>query len=192
MVFRPIAQCSSPCPLFGTYDLRFVGPLSSITARAKDAARDVDSHLALEFRLESDIADEGYQRDRMSATLATLFGALTLVLAAVGIYGVTSYATAQRTTEIGVRMALGARRRDVLRLIVGGSFRVVLIGVAFGAMGAFSASRLIRGMLFGVTPADPLAYTLAAALIVMLALIGALLPAYRALKTDPIVALRAE
>jgi predicted permease len=192
MVFRPITQCSSPCPLFGTYDLRFVGPLSNVTAGAKDAATDVDSHLALEFRLESDIANEGYQRDRMSATLAMLFGALTLILAAIGIYGVTSYATAQRTTEIGVRMALGAQRRDILRLIVGGSFRVVLIGVAFGAMGAFSASRLIREMLFGVTPADPLAFTLAAALIFMLALIGALLPACRALKTDPIVALRAE
>jgi predicted permease len=192
LVFRPIAQCSSPCPLFGTYKLRFVGPLSNITARAKDAARDVDSHLALEFRLESDLVNEGYQRERMSAMLATLFGTLTLVLAAIGIYGVTSYATAQRTTEIGVRMALGAQRRDVLRLIVGGSFRVVLIGVAFGAMGAFGASRLIREMLFGVTPADPLAFMLAAGLIVMVAFIAALLPAYRALKMDPIIALRAE
>ena len=192
MVFRPIAQCSSPCPLFGTYALRFVGPLSNITVHAKDAARDTDSHLALEFRLESEIANEGYQRDRMSATLAMLFGALTLILAAIGIYGVTSYATAQRTTEIGVRMSLGAQRRDILRLIVGGSFRLVLIGVALGAMGGFSASRLIREMLFGVTPADPFAFALAAALIVMIALIGALLPAYRALKTDPIVALRAE
>jgi putative ABC transport system permease protein len=192
MVFRPIAQCSSPCPLFGTYALRFVGPLYNITVSAKDAARDTDSHLALEFRLESDIANEGYQRDRMSAMLAMLFGALTLILGAIGIYGVTSYATAQRTTEIGVRISLGAQRRDILRLIVGGSFRLVLIGVAFGAMGAFSASRLIREMLFGVTPADPVAFTLAAALIVMIALIGALLPAFRALKTDPIVALRAE
>ena len=95
-----------------------------------------------------------------------MFGALALVLAAIGIYGVTSYATAQRTTEIGVRMALGAQRRDVLRLIVGESLRVVLIGVALGALGAFGASRLIREMLFGVTPADPLTFTLAAALMV--------------------------
>lgn len=192
MVFRPIAQCSSPCPSFGTYELRFMGPLSDITARAKDAARDVDSHLALEFRLESDIANEGYQRDRMSATLATLFGLLALVLAAIGIYGVASYATAQRTNEIGLRMALGAQRRDVLRLVVGESLRVVLIGVALGALGAFCTARLIQEMLFGVTPADPLTFTLAAALMVIVALIAALLPAYRALKTDPIIALRAE
>ncbi len=192
MVFRPIAQCSSPCPLFGTYELRFMGPLSDITARAKDAAREVDPHLALEFRLESDIVNEGYRRDRMSATLATLFGALALVLAAIGIYGVTSYATAQRTTEIGVRMALGAQRRDVLRLIVGESLRVVLIGIAVGALGAFAASRLIREMLFGVSPADPLSFTLAAVVMVVVALMAALVPAYRALKTDPIIALRAE
>ncbi len=192
MIFRPLAQCSSPCPSFGTYKLRFLGPLSDITARAKNAAKDVDSHLALEFGLESDLVNEGYQRDRMSATLATLFGALALVLAAIGIYGVTSYATAQRTNEIGIRMALGARRHHVLRLIVGESLRVVLIGVALGALGAFGASRLIREMLFGVTPADPLSFTLAAALMISVAVIAALLPAYRALKTDPIIALRAE
>ncbi len=192
MVYRPIAQCSSPCPSFGTYDLRFMGPVSDIAARAKDIARGVDSHLALEFRLESDIANEGYQRDRTSATIATLFGTLALVLAAIGIYGITSYETAQRTIEIGVRMALGAQPRDVLRLIVAESLRVVFIGVALGALGAFATSRLIRGMLFGVTPADPLTFTLAAALMVTVTLIAALLPAYRALKMDPIIALRAE
>ena len=191
-VYRPIAQCWSPCPLFGTYELRFVGPLSDITARAKGAAKDIDPHLALEFRLGSDVANEGYQRDRMSAMLASSFGLVALALAAIGIYGVTSYATAQSTTEIGVRIALGAQRRDVLRLIMGESLRVVLIGVALGALGAFGASRLIREMLFGVTPADPLTFTLAAALMVMVALIATLLPAYRALKTDPIIALRAE
>jgi predicted permease len=192
MVYRPIAQCSSPCPSFGTFALRFVGPLSEITARAKNAAREVDPHLALEYGLESDIVNEGYRRDRLSASLATLFGALALVLAAIGIYGVTSYATAQRTTEIGIRMALGAQPCHVLQLIVGESLRVVLIGVALGTLGAFAASRLIREMLFGVTPADPLTFTLAAALMVSVAVVAALLPAYRALETDPILALRAE
>jgi predicted permease len=192
MVYRPMAQCSSSCPLFGTYELRLMAPLPDIMARAKAAAREVDSHLALEFRLESDVVNEGYQRDRMSATVVTSFAALALALAVIGIYGVTSYATAQRTAEIGIRIALGAQSRDVLGLIVGESLRVVLVGVAVGTVGAFSASRLIREMLFGVTSADPLSFTLSACLIIAVSLAAALLPAYRALKTDPIIALRAE
>jgi putative ABC transport system permease protein len=190
IIYRPIAQCSFPCPLFGTYQLRFMGPLSDITARAKDAARTVDPHLALEFSLMSD--EDMYHRERTSARLATLFGLLAVVLAAIGIYGVTSYATAQRTNEIGLRMALGAQPRDVLRLIVGESLRVMLIGIAVGALGAFGTSRLIQEMLFGVTPADPLTFTLAAWLMVSVAVVAALIPAYRALKTDPMIALRTE
>lgn len=192
LVYRPIAQCSSACPSFGTYLLRFRRPLSSITAGAKDAARSVDPHLALEFSLMSDTVIEEYQRERMSAMLATLFGLVALVLAAIGIYGVTSYAAAQRTREIGIRMALGAQPRDVLRLIVGESLRVVLIGIALGVLGAFGAVKLIREMLFGVTPADPFTFTLTASLMVSVAVMAALFPAYRALKTDPIIALRAE
>lgn len=190
IIYRPITQCSSPCPSFGTYQLRFVGPLSDITARAKNTARSVDPHLALGFSLMSD--DDMYDRERTSARLATLFGLLALVLAAIGIYGVTSYATAQRTNEIGLRMALGAQARDVLRLIVGESLRVMLIGIAVGALGAFCTTRLIREMLFGVAPADPLTFTLAALLMVSVAVVAALFPAYRALKTDPVIALRAE
>ena len=192
LVYRPIAQCSSPCPSFGTYELRFRGRLSNITARAKDAARSVDPYLALEFSLMSDTVTEEYQRERMSAMLATLFGLLALVLAAIGIYGVTSYETAQRTREIGLRMALGAQPRDVLRLIVGESLRAVLIGIALGALGAVGAVKLIREMLFGVTPADPLTLTLAASLMVSVAVMAALFPSSRALKTDPIISLRHE
>lgn len=190
IIYRPIAQCSFPCPSFGTYELRFAGPLSDIKARAKDIARSVDPHLALEFSLMS--GTDMYQRERTSAMLATFLGLLALVLAAIGIYGVTSYATAQRTNEIGLRMALGAQPRDVLRLIVGESLRVMLIGIAVGALGAFGTSRLIQEMLFGVTPADPLTFTLAAWLMVSVAVVAALFPAYRALKTDPMIALRAE
>ena len=190
IIYRPIAQCSFPCPSFGTYQVRFTGPLSDVTARAKDAARSVDPHLALEFSLMSD--DDMYHRERTSAWLATLFGLLALVLAAIGIYGVTSYATAQRTSEIGLRMALGAQPRDVLRLIVGESLRVMLLGIAIGALGAFGTSQLIQEVLFGVTPADPLTFTLAAWLMVSVAVVAALFPACRALKTDPMIALRAE
>ena len=190
IVYRPIAQCSSPCPRFGTYQVRFMGPLSDIKARAKDAARSVDPGLALEFSLMS--GTEMYDRERTSARLASSLGLLALMLAAIGVYGVTSYATAQRTNEIGLRMALGAQPRDVLRLIVGESLRVIFVGIAFGALGAFGASRLIQEMLFGVTPADPLTFTFAAWLMVTVAAAAALFPAYRALKTDPMIALRAE
>jgi hypothetical protein len=190
IVYRPIAQCSSPCPRFGTYQVRFMGPLSDIKARAKDAARSIDPGLALEFSLMS--GTEMYDRERTSARLATSLGLLALMLAAIGVYGVTSYATAQRTNEIGLRMALGAQPRDVLRLIVGESLRVIFVGIAFGALGAFGASRLIQEMLFGVTPADPLTFTFAAWLMVTVAAAAALFPAYRALKTDPMIALRAE
>ena len=95
-------------------------------------------------------------------------------------------------TEIGVRMALGAQPRHVLRLVVGESLRIVLIGVVVGALGAYVASQMIRQMLFGVTPTDPLTFTVAAVLMVSVAVIASLFPAYRALKTDPIIALRAE
>jgi ABC-type antimicrobial peptide transport system permease subunit len=176
--------------LFGTYQLRFMGPLSNVTARAKDAASSVDPHLALQFSLMS--GTDMYDRERTSARLATTFGLLALVLAAIGVYGVTSYATAQRTNEIGLRMALGAQPRDVLRLIMGESLRVMLIGITVGALGAFGASRLIQEMLFGVTPADPLTFALAAWLMVSVGLVAALFPAYRALKTDPMIALRAD
>jgi putative ABC transport system permease protein len=190
IVYRPISQCSSPCPSFGSYQLRFTGPVPDIEARAKELAISVDPHLALGFKLES--GTEMYDRELTSARLATLFGVLALVLAAVGIYGVTSYATALRTSEIGLRMALGAQPGDVLRLIVGASFRLMLVGVAIGALGGFGASRLIQEMLFGITPTDAVAFALAACLMLSVAVAAAFFPARRALKTDPMVALRTE
>jgi putative ABC transport system permease protein len=190
IVYRPIAQCSTPCPAFGTYQVRFVGPLSDIESRAKTAARSVDPHLGLEFSLMS--STDMYDRERTSARLAALLGFLALVLAAIGVYGLTSYATALRTNEIGLRMALGAQPRDVLRLIVGDSLRVVLVGILIGVLGAFGASRLIQEMLFGVRSADPLTFMLTASLMVVVALISTLVPAFRALRTDPMIALRAE
>ena len=192
IVYRPIAQCSSPCPSFGTYDVRFRGPLSNITASAKDAARSLEPHLALGFSLLSDRVNKGYQRERMMAVLAMVFGLLALVLAAIGIYGVTSYTSAQRTREMGVRMALGAQPHNVLRLIVGESLREVLIGIALGVLGAFAAGKLLRDLLFEVTPADPLTFALVAGLLISVAALAAILPAYRVLKADPLLALRAE
>jgi putative ABC transport system permease protein len=120
------------------------------------------------------------------------FAALALVLGAVGIYGVVSYSVTQRRPEIGMRMALGAQRQDILRLIVGQGARLALIGVAIGIGGAFALTRLIRTMLFGVSVTDPLTFLAVAMVLATVALAACYIPARRAIRVDPIVALRHE
>jgi len=192
IVYRPLSQCPASCSLPGTYELRFAGPLLEITERVKSAAANLDSHLALDFRLMSDEVNGTVQRERLTAILAAIFGLLTVALAVIGIYGVTSCAASQRTHEIGVRMALGAQPGAVFRMIVGETMSVVLAGVALGGTAGFGAARAIQGMLFGVAPADPLTFTFAVCLMLFVATIAALFPAYRASKADPIIALRVE
>jgi putative ABC transport system permease protein len=108
------------------------------------------------------------------------------------VYGVISYGVARRTREIGIRMALGARRQDVLRMVVGNALRLVSIGVGLGHLLAAGLSRLLRGMLFGVSAFDPLAYVGLSLVVALVALISSSLPAWRAARVDPNVALRAE
>ncbi|MBV8856406.1 MAG: ABC transporter permease [Acidobacteria bacterium] len=129
---------------------------------------------------------------RYPAYLTGVFACVALLLALVGIYGVVSYAVAQRTHEIAVRVALGARSRDVLRLVLGHGLLLALGGIALGALGALALTRLISGLLFGVSAADPAVYGLVALLLAAVALLACLVPARRATKVDPIVALRYE
>jgi putative ABC transport system permease protein len=129
---------------------------------------------------------------RYPAYLTGIFACVALLLALVGIYGVVSYSVAQRTHELAVRVALGARGRDVLRLVLGHGLLLALGGIAAGALGALALTRLISGMLFGVSAADPLVYGLVALLLAAVALVACLLPARRAMKVDPMVALRYE
>jgi putative ABC transport system permease protein len=120
------------------------------------------------------------------------FAALALVLAAVGIYGVMSYVVAQRTHEIGIRMALGARTSNVLRLIVGNGLWLAIMGVLLGAAGAFGLTRLMKSLLFGVVPTDVWTFVVVAAGLIAVALVACYLPARRATKIDPLTALRNE
>jgi ABC-type antimicrobial peptide transport system permease subunit len=129
---------------------------------------------------------------RMAAIVLGSFGALALALAGIGIYGVMSYVVAGRTREIGLRMALGADRRSVLRLIVGQGMTLALIGLAVGLLVAFAAARLLTSQLYGVSPGDPLTFACVAALLAVVAFVACYVPARRATRVDPMIALRYE
>jgi putative ABC transport system permease protein len=129
---------------------------------------------------------------RLAAALLTIFGAIALLLAAVGIYGVIAFSVARRTREIGVRIALGAGGRDVLRMVVGQAVVLAVVGVAVGIAGALALTSAIQGMLFGVTATDPLIYASVSLLLIVIAALAAYIPARRASRLSPSIALRYE
>ena len=129
---------------------------------------------------------------RLGATMFTLFGGLALLVAAIGLYGVIAYSVTQRLHEMGVRIALGAKTGDLLRLVVGEGLRVTLVGIILGAAGAFMAGKLIASLLFGVPARDPLTFGVVAGLLLVVAAVASLVPAWRAARVDPNIALRAE
>jgi predicted permease len=144
------------------------------------------------IRTMDEIISESLAAQRFSMILLGVFAALALVMSCVGIYGVISYLAGQRTHEIGVRMALGAEPRDVLRMILDEGVKMALVGVALGLVAAFGLTRLMANMLFGVSAHDPLSFAGVAGLLILVALAACYIPARRAMKVDPMVALRYE
>ncbi|HYG10021.1 MAG TPA: ABC transporter permease [Pyrinomonadaceae bacterium] len=144
------------------------------------------------IRTMEEVLSESIARQRFSMLLLGIFAAVALVLAAVGIYGVMSYSVAQRTREIGIRMALGARRSDVLKLTVGGGLKLVLIGVAIGLGAAFILTRVMSSLLFGVSATDPTTFIIISLVLIGVAVLASYIPARRATRVDPMVALRYE
>ena len=140
----------------------------------------------------TEVVSADFQQQNMIATLTILFGALGLVLAAVGLYGVLAYTVERRTSEIGVRMALGADRGRVIGMVLGGAFWQVGVGLLLGIPAAIGAGKLMATQLFGVKPWDPIMLTIAVLLLGLAALVASVIPAWRAAGVEPMTALRTE
>jgi putative ABC transport system permease protein len=139
-----------------------------------------------------DLLDQSVGQRRLSMLLLGLFACIALLLATIGIYGVMSYSVTQRSHELGIRMALGAARGNVLQLVMRQGMSLVIIGLVLGIFGALGVTRLLATQLFGVDPTDPATFTLVAVGLALVALVATLIPALRATRVDPLVALRQE
>ena len=159
--------------------------------KAKIALLD-PSQAVTKVRTIEQVIERSAGPQRLAAQLLTVFAAAALLLAALGIYGVVSYAVSRREREIGVRMALGAQAGDVLRMVLGEGLRLSVVGVLAGILAALALARLLAGFLYGVSPRDPLTYLVVAGGLIAAAAAATFLPARRATRVDPAVALRAE
>ncbi len=165
---------------------------SALVPAMREAVRSLDPQLPLNFRTLDQVFSSSLDQHRFSLVIFGVFGTVALLLAAMGIYGVTSYAVLQRTQEIGIRMALGAQMSDVLKLVLGNVLSLAFIGAAIGLAGAYAVTRVMSNLLFEVAPTDLATFVAVSAILIMVALLACFIPARRATKVDPLVALRYE
>jgi putative ABC transport system permease protein len=176
-----------------TLVVRGRGDVAGIVATMRAAVHEVDAGMPLyNVQTMQSIVDQSVAQPRLNTVLLGVFAAAALLLAALGIYGVVSYSVTQRRQELGVRMALGARPGDVLRLVLGEGARLAAAGVGVGVVGALLATRLIQSWLYGIRPADPATFAAVAGGLVAVALAASYLPARRATRVDPLLAMRGE
>jgi predicted permease len=171
--------------------IRTAGDPARLVSAAREQIRSADAALPV-FQVSTmeDLRQRSFWQFRLFGWMFSTFGAIALLLASVGVYGVLSYSVSQRTQEIGVRVALGAGRNDVLRLILGQGLRLALLGIGLGLIGAFGTTRFLKTVLYNVTPTDPLSFIVVAAFLTLVALVASYVPARRAMGVDPLVALR--
>jgi ABC-type antimicrobial peptide transport system permease subunit len=173
--------------------VRSRGPAPGIFDSIRHSVQQVNSEqVVYAVQTMTQILGDSTASQRFSAILLGAFAAVALLLSSIGIYGVISYLVGQQTREIGIRMALGAQRKDVLHLILGAGVKAALLGIGIGIAAAVGLTRLMSGMLYGVTATDPLTFVGVAVLLVTVALFACYIPARRAMRVDPMVALRYE
>ena len=192
-LYTPYAQEWRPWVAPRDLVVRTKGDAASVAAAVRQAVWAVDKDQPVSnVRTMDQVFAAAVSRERFQMLLLSLFAVLALVLACVGLYGVISYAVAQRTHEIGVRMALGAQPGDVLRLVIRQGMTLTIAGLVFGIAGGLAVTRLMTDLLFGVTPTDSLTFVSVGALLVIVALLACYFPARRATRIDPLIALRYE
>jgi putative ABC transport system permease protein len=192
-VYTPFSQSEQVWRRWMTLVLRTSGPVPGLVDEVKKQVWSVDSQIPVSDILSmEDIMAVSLAQQRFNMLLLALFAALALILAAVGIYGLMAYSVSQRTHEIGVRLAIGAQRRDVLRLVLRDGAKLTLLGIAIGIIAALSLTHLMASLLFEVTPTDPETFAAVAVLLAAVALVACYIPACRATRVDPMVALRYE
>ena len=176
-----------------TFVIRTASNPTDAASAVRQAVRQVDSEQpVIQMRTMQDVVSESIWRQHVSASMLGLFAAIALLLSAVGLYGVLSYSVSRRTHEIGIRSALGATRRDILRMVVGEGLLLTLMGIGVGVAVALGLTRLLTRLLYGVRPRDPLTFVALALLLIIVALLAVYLPARRATSVDPMAALRHE
>jgi putative ABC transport system permease protein len=173
--------------------VRASGDPAALLPAVRAAIREIDPNFApSDTRRLTHVIAFKLMPTRIGASLAGLFGFLALLLAMIGLYGVMSYMVSQRTHEIGVRMAIGAGRREVMRLVLRQGLTLTIIGLVIGLVGALGFTRVLGTLLYGVQPHDPLTFIGITLLLMAVALLACYLPARRAMRVDPVVALRCE
>jgi ABC-type antimicrobial peptide transport system permease subunit len=178
---------------FLSFVVRTEGDPARVTATVRSLIGRVDANVGIDALIPMEqLVTSSLTRQRFYAAVMGVFAAIAVLLSAVGVYGVLAYAVGQRTREFGVRTALGARSRDVLALVLRQGLQLTAIGIVIGVAGAVSLARYIDGMLYGVTPVDPLTYVAVVVLFVAIASLASYLPARRATRIDPMTALRYE
>jgi putative ABC transport system permease protein len=173
--------------------LRSTRPIEALAPSIRQAVREMDPALpVVQMRTLEEVVGASVTRQRFLSLLLGIFAAVALTLAAIGTYGILSYMVTERQREIGIRMALGADSKSVVRMVLGQGLGIALAGIVLGVGGAFALSRLAASLLYNVSPSDPLTFGTVAFVIASVAMAACLIPARRAMRVDPLEAMRAD